>query len=164
MGVVGLLCMHIRCARSPRTLVPSSVAPLGHSRACVHQHAARLCRSRGGYSYYAHSDSGVLKHTKTAYRDIALFPVGHIEYPYPISTVFSAAPDPSQMLPLYRPSLIVGTLTYLDYRYNRFTLDPRTGLFSMIRSVQIIAGIGYSRAHQIFRVQRLERPLMAKHR
>ena len=29
----------------------------------------------------------------------------------------------------------MGTLTFVDYRYNRFALDPRTGLFSMIRSV-----------------------------
>ena len=72
---------------------------------------------------------------KTAYRDIALFPVAHMDYPYSIASVFSTAPDPSQLLPKYRPSLTIGSLTYVDYRYNRFALDPRTGLFGMIRYV-----------------------------
>ena len=75
----------------------------------------------------------MLRDVKTAYRDIALFPVGHIDYPYSLSTAFSAPVDPSQLLPKYRPSLTIGTLIYVDYRYNRFALDPRTGLFSMIR-------------------------------
>ncbi|KAI0351056.1 Ca-transporting ATPase [Trametes cingulata] len=74
---------------------------------------------------------------ETAYRDIALFELRRIRYPYPITTVFSTAPDPSQLLPTARGSRSEGdsldTLTYIDYRYNRFALDPRTGLFSMIR-------------------------------
>ena len=55
-----------------------------------------------------------------------------------MTTVFSTPPDPAQFLPKYRTGdadARIGTLTYVDYRYNRFALDPRTGLFSMIRSV-----------------------------
>ncbi|KAI0666684.1 Ca-transporting ATPase [Trametes maxima] len=74
---------------------------------------------------------------ETAYRDIALFPISRMEYPYPIATVFSTPPDPSQLLPTARTSRNEGeplsSLAYVDYRYNRFALDPRTGLFSMIR-------------------------------
>ncbi|KAI9059114.1 Ca-transporting ATPase [Trametes sanguinea] len=74
---------------------------------------------------------------ETAYRDIALFPICRKEYPYPLNTVVSTAPEPSQLLPsargTRRENEDVGTLTYVDYRYNRFALDPRTGLFSMIR-------------------------------
>lgn len=51
-----------------------------------------------------------------------------IHYPYNTSTVFNA------------PSLTedttdenIGELLVVDYRYARFALDPRTGLFSMIR-------------------------------
>ena len=78
----------------------------------------------------------MLTERKTAYRDIAIFPVTHIDYPYPVTTVFSAPPDPSQFLPSYRaePSiLMLSHLTFVDYRYNRLALDPRTGLFNMIR-------------------------------
>lgn len=53
-----------------------------------------------------------------------------IEYPYDASTVFNT------------PSLTEDTsdekiddLMVVDYRYARFALDPRTGLFSMIRLV-----------------------------
>ncbi|TBU30250.1 P-type ATPase [Dichomitus squalens] len=73
---------------------------------------------------------------ETAYRDIALFPVARIDYPYAISTAFSTRPDPSQYLPSYRAGAslpMLSTLMFVDYRYNRFALDPRTGLFSMIR-------------------------------
>ncbi|KAH9894751.1 Ca-transporting ATPase [Cubamyces lactineus] len=74
---------------------------------------------------------------ETAYRDIALFPICRIAYPYPLTTVFSTIPDPSQLLPTARVARsegeTLGTLIYIDYRYNRFALDPRTGLFSMIR-------------------------------
>ncbi|KAI8975910.1 Ca-transporting ATPase [Trametes punicea] len=78
----------------------------------------------------------LLRSFGTAYRDIALFPICRKDYPYPIATVFSTAPDPSQLLPAaraIRENDKVGMLTYIDYRYNRFALDPRTGLFSMIR-------------------------------
>ncbi|CDO77638.1 hypothetical protein BN946_scf184946.g32 [Trametes cinnabarina] len=74
---------------------------------------------------------------ESAYRDIALFPICRKDYPYPLNTVISSAPDPAQLLPTARGTRRdndnLGTLTYVDYRYNRFALDPRTGLFSMIR-------------------------------
>ncbi|KAI0697731.1 P-type ATPase [Cerioporus squamosus] len=73
---------------------------------------------------------------ETAYRDIAIFPILQLGYPYSISTVFSTPPDPAQLLPKYRAGdadAALTSLTYVDYRYNRFALDPRTGLFSMIR-------------------------------
>ncbi|PIL34017.1 transporter [Ganoderma sinense ZZ0214-1] len=73
---------------------------------------------------------------ETAYRDIAIFLVTHIDYPHPVTTVFSAPPDPSQYLPSYRAGasvLMLSQLTFVEYRYNRLALDPRTGLFSMIR-------------------------------
>ncbi|RDX48098.1 P-type ATPase [Lentinus brumalis] len=75
---------------------------------------------------------------ETAYRDISIFPISQLDYPYSISTVFSTPPDPAQLLPKYRAGNAdvdapLVSLTYVDYRYNRFALDPRTGLFSMIR-------------------------------
>ena len=80
----------------------------------------------------------MLRERKTAYRDIAIFPVTHIDYPYPVTTVFSTPPDSSQFLPSYSAGASVLTLSQLasvDYRYNRLALDPRTGLFNMIRYV-----------------------------
>ncbi|KAA1476776.1 P-type ATPase [Dentipellis sp. KUC8613] len=82
---------------------------------------------------------------ESAYRDIALFPVHRLHYPYPASTVFTGlsatsggpgspktngnglgngAPD---------ADLQLENLLVLDYRYARFALDPRTGLFSMVK-------------------------------
>ncbi|KAI0682979.1 Ca-transporting ATPase [Cytidiella melzeri] len=76
---------------------------------------------------------------ESAYRDIALFPIRTLEYPFHITTVF-----PAQVDPLSRVSSRTGlngdadpnilqTLSVVDYRYARFALDPRTGLFSMVR-------------------------------
>ena len=67
---------------------------------------------------------------QTAYRDIALFPVEKIDYPYDTSTVFSV-PSPTVDDEKIRELLVV------DYRYARFALDPRTGLFAMIRLVSL---------------------------
>ncbi|KAF7321673.1 Cation-transporting ATPase [Mycena kentingensis (nom. inval.)] len=64
---------------------------------------------------------------ESAYRDITLFRIRTLRYPYPISTVFASNVDASASLSN------LGTLVVVDYRYNRFALDPRTGLFSMIR-------------------------------
>lgn len=69
---------------------------------------------------------------KSAYRDIALFPVVKINYPYHVTTVF----PPHVELPLPDLGLVDGMLDHLlavDYRYARFALDPRNGLFSMVR-------------------------------
>jgi hypothetical protein len=88
--------------------------------------------------------------SKTTYRDMALFPLQHIKYPYHVSTVF---PSPSLDLnrrinsirrssasPARKPGdglnsevQMLDTLHIVDYRYSRFALDPRTGLFNIIR-------------------------------
>ncbi|KAI0940528.1 hypothetical protein AcW1_003699 [Taiwanofungus camphoratus] len=75
---------------------------------------------------------------KSTYRDISLFPLRRIEYPYDILTVFSSPIDPSMRLSISRSSdenasEKLGSLLVLDYRYARFALDPRVGLFTMIR-------------------------------
>ena len=79
-----------------------------------------------------HPFCDVLIRWQTAYRDIALFPVEKIYYPYSTSTVFNA--------PLATEGAAdeeVGNLLIVDYRYARFALDPRTGFFSMVRSVSL---------------------------
>jgi cation-transporting ATPase 13A2 len=88
---------------------------------------------------------------KTAYRDVALFPLKKLEYPYSIETVFPPAPTPDNSLrPSARGSAIstpknsnsvltnleedkLETLTIVDYRYARYALDPRTGLFAPVK-------------------------------
>ncbi|TFY78130.1 hypothetical protein EWM64_g5879 [Hericium alpestre] len=85
---------------------------------------------------------------ESVHRDIALFPVKRLAYPYPASTVFSGLSASSTATP---PALkananglvngngegegdmVLGTLLVVDYRYARFALDPRTGLFSMVK-------------------------------
>jgi len=87
---------------------------------------------------------------ETTYRDMALFPLQCIKYPYHVSTVF---PSPSLDLnrrinsirrssasPARKPDDDLGsevqmldTLHIIDYRYSRFAVDPRTGLFNIIR-------------------------------
>ncbi|EMD37542.1 hypothetical protein CERSUDRAFT_114181 [Gelatoporia subvermispora B] len=81
---------------------------------------------------------------ESAYRDIAIFPIQSIDYPYDLSTVFSTHIDPSAQLPLSRATSRtqdqsdgsaekLSKLLVVDYRYSRFVLDPRTGLFTMLR-------------------------------
>lgn len=73
---------------------------------------------------------------KSAYRDIALFKLHKMAYPYGISTVFSKPVDPSARLNIQQNDNADGRLhsiVVVDYRYSRFVLDPRTGLFDMIR-------------------------------
>lgn len=53
-----------------------------------------------------------------------------IAYPYDTSTVFNAPLSTEET-----PDEKIGDLLIVDYRCARFALDPRTGLFSMIRSV-----------------------------
>src|SRR6267154_1774940 len=93
--------------------------------------------------------------SKTTYRDMALFPLQHIKYPYHVSTVFpSPALDSNGRLNnSRRPSVssarkpgddldsevqMLDTLLVVDYRYSRFALDPRTGLFDMIRYIFLV--------------------------
>lgn len=53
-----------------------------------------------------------------------------IDYPYDTSTVFNAPPATEAAV-----DEKIGDLLIVDYRYARFALDPRTGLFSMVRLV-----------------------------
>ncbi|KAF7967606.1 hypothetical protein HWV62_33697 [Athelia sp. TMB] len=93
----------------------------------------------------------VVEADETVHRDIALFPLRRVDYRYHISTAFPAVltavnghqnGNGTQSLPSLsrKPSStfddvseMLETLLYVDYRYSRFALDPRTGLFSMIR-------------------------------
>jgi cation-transporting ATPase 13A3/4/5 len=87
---------------------------------------------------------------KTTHRDISLFPVRILHYPYHISTVFPTLGANSGLGATSRRSSstslqkthggdeesdVVGSLIVVDYRYSRFALDPRTGLFGMTRYV-----------------------------
>ncbi|PFH50913.1 hypothetical protein AMATHDRAFT_143898 [Amanita thiersii Skay4041] len=85
---------------------------------------------------------------ESAYRDIALFPIRVIRYPYHISTVFHVQPEePDSTISrqqsnssLNKPDedcdkdVCLQDLLIVDYRYSRFALDPRNGLFSMVRN------------------------------
>ncbi|KAJ7188128.1 hypothetical protein C8R46DRAFT_1053735 [Mycena filopes] len=74
---------------------------------------------------------------ESAYRDITLFRIRVLDYPYHISTVFpSSVVDPivtQESSSNVQPAESLDTLIVVDYRYSRFALDPRTGLFNMIR-------------------------------
>ena len=85
---------------------------------------------------------------KTAYRDIAIFPTRKITYPYPITTVFPAQVDVTVSRVPSRTgesstlngeasagTMMLEELLIVDYRYARFAMDPRTGLFSMVKYV-----------------------------
>lgn len=99
---------------------------------------------------YASYNTNALIARKTPYRDIALFPAKTLDYPYPLTSVFATSPT----VPLSRAASMIGTpigrgedipsgegspsnmlttLRVVDYRYSRFALDPRSGLFNMIR-------------------------------
>ncbi|KAI5123953.1 hypothetical protein M0805_006366 [Coniferiporia weirii] len=65
---------------------------------------------------------------ETPYRDISLFPVKTLHYPYALSTVFptkSGLENSSNG----KMSDMLTFLKVVDYRCLRFALDPRTGLF-----------------------------------
>ncbi|KAG0706086.1 hypothetical protein DFH29DRAFT_903514 [Suillus ampliporus] len=81
---------------------------------------------------------------ESAHKDIALFPVKRLAYPYARSTVFPISPAEADGRPLLssRPKAnsdnserqeILEDLHVVDYRYSRFALDIQTGLFSIIR-------------------------------
>ncbi|KAG1716644.1 hypothetical protein ID866_522 [Astraeus odoratus] len=89
-----------------------------------------------------------LKHgfvvVESAYRDITLFPIKHLPYPYERSSVFPNVSPDIEGLPRNTQipkansydndgSDIIGDLLIVDYRYSRFVLDPNTGLFSTLR-------------------------------
>ncbi|KAJ7594428.1 P-type ATPase [Mycena floridula] len=76
---------------------------------------------------------------ESSHGGISLLPLKSLAYPYHVSTAFQESVDTT----LFGPdrgrssydgeSKMLSTLLYLDYRYSRFALDPRTGLFSMTR-------------------------------
>ncbi|KAH7888606.1 hypothetical protein F5I97DRAFT_1854044 [Phlebopus sp. FC_14] len=79
---------------------------------------------------------------ESAHRDITLFPVKRIAYPYERSTVFPCADADGQSRLAsgtksngndQDKSNMLEDLHIVDYRYSRFALDAQSGLFSMIR-------------------------------
>lgn len=68
-------------------------------------------------------------------------PIKLLEYPFPIATVFPSKLAVVSGQILLKPSPedydgVTGNLRQLlvvDYRYTRFAVDPRTGLFSLVR-------------------------------
>ncbi|TRM69338.1 hypothetical protein BD626DRAFT_390522 [Schizophyllum amplum] len=81
---------------------------------------------------------------ESAFSDVTLYPVRILEYPYHITTVFPATPTIDQSTDMHgwhddstpsydEDSQLLKQLMVVDYRYSRFALDPRTGLFSMVR-------------------------------
>ncbi|KAG5635993.1 hypothetical protein H0H81_009443 [Sphagnurus paluster] len=86
---------------------------------------------------------------ETTHRDINLFPLRSLEYPHHITTVFASTMPIDQVTTVASHSSITSaskangtiseddilhSLVIIDYRYSRFALDPRTGLFVMIRN------------------------------
>ncbi|EJD52718.1 Ca-transporting ATPase [Auricularia subglabra TFB-10046 SS5] len=99
---------------------------------------------------------------ETAARDIFVFPIQSIQYDYSIKTVFPKATTSGLPVPASRSSgqltparsstvkltdmisngtsngavdddFILRKLNVIDFRYLRFVLDPRTGLYSLVR-------------------------------
>ena len=71
-----------------------------------------------------------------------LLPIQVLEYPYHISSVFPQTVPVDQGTEAVKPpqdyDVRDGMLSHLlivDYRYTRFAVDPRTGLFHMVRFV-----------------------------
>lgn len=78
--------------------------------------------------------SNTISHSmcKTPYRDISLFSVKIIDYPYALSTALPTKAN-SESTSNGKASDILKTIKVVDYRYSRFILDPRNGLFSALR-------------------------------
>ncbi|KAL0956491.1 hypothetical protein HGRIS_002636 [Hohenbuehelia grisea] len=75
---------------------------------------------------------------ESSFRDITMFPIRSIAYPYPIATVFPHPPITADIASARANGKlpeddVLGILQTIDYRYSRFALDPRTGLFNMIK-------------------------------
>ncbi len=72
-----------------------------------------------------------------------LLPIQKLNYRYPITTVFPetipSVPGTETIIPTNGDFNVkdgfLHNLLVLDYRYNRFAVDPRTGLFAMVRFV-----------------------------
>lgn len=78
---------------------------------------------------------------KSAYRDISLFPLHCLSYKHHISSIFASSVPQVDLLPLEDRTShdydfatgILSNLIVVDYRYSRFAVDPRTGLFNFVR-------------------------------
>ncbi|CAA7259088.1 unnamed protein product [Cyclocybe aegerita] len=78
---------------------------------------------------------------ESSYKAIMLLPIRSLKYPYPITTVFPQTIPIVDGMETIIPSnkdyeLKDGFIKHLlvtDYRYTRFAVDPRTGLFNMVR-------------------------------
>jgi len=71
-----------------------------------------------------------------------LLPIQVLKYPYHISTVFPHTAPIDQGTEAVGPAKdydvrdgMLSRLLVVDYRYTRFAVDPRTGLFHMVRFV-----------------------------
>lgn len=79
---------------------------------------------------------------QSSYKTIILLPIQVLKYPYHISTVFPQTVPVDQGTEAVKPAKdyevrdgMLSHLLVVDYRYTRFAVDPRTGLFNMVRFV-----------------------------
>ena len=79
---------------------------------------------------------------QSSYKAVMLLPIQALDYPYHVSTVFPQTIPLDQgteaVIPPQDYDVRDGMLSHLlivDYRYTRFAVDPRTGLFHMVRFV-----------------------------
>lgn len=174
----GLYC-NLWYTRPIGPLVPEVMAEMGDRRESIRRCSSGVRLSRGG-SFFNSVLKRQLMGRKTAHRDMALFPIQHIKYPYHISTAFppvvldsngrvngSRRPSSSS---LHKPNMglnfdieMLEKIQIVDYRYSRFALDPRTGLFSIIRFVSYFFLL-FGMKLILFAVQRLERFYLENHR
>ncbi|EAU91429.2 P-type ATPase [Coprinopsis cinerea okayama7 len=101
---------------------------------------------------------------EAAYRAVTLLPIRSIPYPYPLDTVFPKEPILGPGQELLKASLddwseatgVLKRLLIVDYRYTRFALDPRLGLFSLVRdwrdsswtAASVLQGVDSHTQHQ----------------
>ncbi|KAJ2916792.1 hypothetical protein MD484_g3663, partial [Candolleomyces efflorescens] len=86
---------------------------------------------------------------ESAYKAIMLLPIRVINYSYSLTTVFPATLPVAPGLTILKPSIdnydeasgMLRQLVIVDYRYSRLAVDPRTGLFSLVRDWRDSAAI-----------------------
>jgi cation-transporting ATPase 13A3/4/5 len=114
-------------------------------------HEKAFIDSHGGFivvevRYSVFVEVSFLIWRKSSYRAITLLPIRVLDYQYHISTVFAVNVPIDQCTELYGSSLeqkmnehldsengVLKKLLVVDYRYTRYALDPRSGLFIMIK-------------------------------
>ncbi|KZT40553.1 hypothetical protein SISSUDRAFT_1044071 [Sistotremastrum suecicum HHB10207 ss-3] len=87
---------------------------------------------------------------ETSSKEILLFPIQELQYPYTLESVFPPSFENARASGTVTPSSSaknvnsahengtskstpITTLKYIDYRYARFVLDPRSGVFGMLK-------------------------------